>query len=165
MIRSTMAAGALAMLATLTASLPAVGAESRASLSLRNSFRIGNAGVLCTAQSRALSPNLVGMFDRGYSIVCRDAASAVGTLHALRKGADDPLARIAKNRGADVKCDAPKPVTIEGIGALSASDCVDQTNQLAYKFYSAQRGNVVFTAEGLGGYDSALQLGLRTLMA
>jgi CHAT domain-containing protein len=163
MMRAKTLALALGILASAAGSIPGF-AAGKTSLSLRNSFRIGNSGVLCTAQSKAVGPNLVDMFDRGYSIVCRDAASAVGTLQALRKGKDDPLARIAKHRSADLKCEAPKPAKIDGLGSVSASDCIDQSNQLAYKFYSIQRGNVVFTAEGLGGYDSALQYGLRTIV-
>ena len=54
-----------------------------ASLKLTDSFRIGSGGVLCTAQSRIADPALSGMFDRGYRIVCRDAATPVGKLYAL----------------------------------------------------------------------------------
>jgi hypothetical protein len=125
MMRAKTLALALGILASAAGSIPGF-AAGKTSLSLRNSFRIGNSGVLCTAQSKAVGPNLVDMFDRGYSIVCRDAASAVGTLQALRKGKDDPLARIAKHRSADLKCEAPKPAKIDGLGSVSASDCIDQ---------------------------------------
>jgi CHAT domain-containing protein len=159
-----LAFGAIGLVAvSAMMSVPAV--EAAPSLSLRNSFRIGNAGVLCTAQSKAVTPLLVDMFDRGYSIVCRDAASSVGTLHALRKGKDDVYGRIAAKRSTDLKCDAPAAVKVEGIGDAMAMTCTDQTNQLAYKSYTIERGNIVYAAEGLGGYDSALQLGLRTIMA
>ena len=41
-------------------------------------------GVLCTAESLGADRALTGMFDRGYPIVCRDAAVPVGRLYALR---------------------------------------------------------------------------------
>jgi CHAT domain-containing protein len=165
MIRFGGATRILAIAGLLATPVLVSAARPQGSLSLRNSFRIGNAGVLCTAQNRSVGPNLVDMFDRGYVIVCRDAASSVGTMTVLRQGHGDPLARVAKNRDSDILCEAPKPITIEGLGAVSSSDCVDKTNKLAYKFYSVARGSVVYTAEGLGGYDNALQLGLRTIVA
>ena len=72
-------AGALAL------SLPPPAAAEP--LSLLDSFRIGNAGVLCTAQSTVADPALKGLFDRGYRVVCRDAAAPVGTLLAVRSAA------------------------------------------------------------------------------
>ena len=55
------------------------------------------AAVLCTAQSLTADPALSDMFDRGYSITCRDAAVPVGRLYVLRERGDDPAARL---RGA-----------------------------------------------------------------
>jgi hypothetical protein len=55
-------------------------APASASLKLADSFRIGTGGVLCTAQSRPGDRALKSMFDRGYQIVCRDAATPVGSL-------------------------------------------------------------------------------------
>ena len=154
-------------LAVLAFSVPAMApaATQPGGLSLRNSFRIGSSGVLCTAQNRAVSPNLVNMFDRGYRIVCRDAAAPVGRLFALRKGKDDPVARVAANADTPLKCGAPTSVAIGELGNVQASECIDPTNQLAYKSYAYSKGNTVYIADGLGGYDSALQLGLRTIVA
>jgi hypothetical protein len=87
MIKLVFAAAAGALL------LPAAG--STTPLSVRDSFRIGSAGtVFCSAQTLATDPALVGMFDRGYSVVCRDAAQPVGRLYALRQSGD-PTARLA----------------------------------------------------------------------
>ena len=56
-------------------------AEAQSSpLSVRSGFRLGDAGVLCTAQAKPTDPRLRGMFDRGYLITCRDAAGAVACL-------------------------------------------------------------------------------------
>lgn len=156
---------ALVAVAMLGAPVGAPAAPQPGGLSLRNSFRIGTSGVLCTAQNRAVSPNLIDMFDRGYRVVCRDAAAPIGRLFALRAGADDPVARVAKNTETPVDCEAPKAVTIGALANVQARDCVDPTNQLSYKSYAYTKGRVVYIADGLGGYDSALQLGLQTIVA
>lgn len=156
----------VALLVSLAVSLPAAApaATQPGGLSLRNSFRIGSTGVLCTAQNRSTGPMLVGMFDRGYRIVCRDAAAPVGRLFALRADGGDPVARVMANSESPLTCPAPTPVDIEGLGKVNVRECVD-ANQLSYKIYSYTQGRTVYVADGLGGYDSALQLGLRTIVA
>ena len=48
-------------------------------VSYRDSFRVGSgSGLLCTAQAMVADPALTDMFDRGYSVICRDAAVPVG---------------------------------------------------------------------------------------
>ena len=162
-----------ALLAALTIAMPmsapaatkAPKVRDMGSLSLRNSFRIGSTGVLCTAQNRLVSPNLVNMFDRGYRIVCRDAAAPVGRLNALRNGTDDPVARVIRNSDNKIDCQPAVPAQIKELPAAIVHECVDPENQLAYKVYALKKGNTTYTALGLGGYDSALQLGLRTIVA
>ena len=165
MIRNNRPALGFGLLAAFVLGLPALApAAQPGSLSLRNSFRIGSSGVLCTAQNRAVSPVLVSMFDRGYRVVCRDAASPVGRLFALRKAGEDPVARVIANAETPITCEAPAAAKVEGLGEVMLSECID-SNQLAYKLYAYRRGNIVYIADGLGGYDSALQLGLRTMIA
>jgi hypothetical protein len=73
----------------LSLSLPAIAAETaQQPLSVRNSFRIGTSGVTCTAQNAPRDPRLVGIFDRGYRLGCRDAAGAIGTMIAVRRDVD-----------------------------------------------------------------------------
>ncbi len=166
-MRSNRLAIGMGLIAALALGLPAMApaAPKGGPLSLRNSFRIGTSGVLCTAQSRLVSPNLVNMFDRGYRIVCRDAASPVGRLNALRNNGGDPVARVIANSDNKIDCQAPVAAQIEGLSGALLHECTDPTNQLSYKVYALKKGNVTYTALGLGGYDSALQLGLRTLVA
>jgi hypothetical protein len=76
--------GALAM-----ALAPQGVAAQSASIGLRDSLPIGSNG-LCEAQIQ--SPRAgAGLFDRSYLIVCRDAASSVGSLEVV--GATSPLRR------------------------------------------------------------------------
>ena len=71
-----MAARALLFTSTIAVALPAVGAGVLP-IAHRTSFRLGDAGVTCTAQSRATDVRLTGIFDRAYVLTCRDASSAV----------------------------------------------------------------------------------------
>ncbi len=122
-----------------------------ASLQLADSFRIGSGGVLCTAQSRSADPALKSMFDRGYQIVCRDAATAVGNLYALRNTDAQP----------DATCAAPVDAGIAGLPGATVQRC--PRGALTYNRYAVQRGNTMFIADGLAGYASALTLGLRSI--
>jgi len=133
------------------------------SVAVRNSFRIGDSGVLCTAQTRVADPVLKSMFDRGYAIVCRDAATAVGKLYALRTKAGDPLPALAEKRPAGLACAPSTQEEIKGLGAVSLAIC--QTgDKLDYRIYSLTRTGTAYIAEGLGGYDSALRLALVSLV-
>ena len=53
---------------------PAI-AQAETPLSVRTSFRLGDAGVLCSAQVRPTDARLSGIFDRAYQLTCRDAIS------------------------------------------------------------------------------------------
>jgi CHAT domain-containing protein len=157
----------------VTAVLAAIGfvivsnAASRAAtpLSVRDSWRIGNSGTsFCSAQSLTVDAALTGMFDGGYSITCRDAALPVGKLYKLRDTADAP-ARIAADIAKVAKCDAPMRGNVPGLGPVDVLECRLKDASVAYRAYELRRGKVVYSAQGLAGYDSALQLGLRSLVA
>jgi len=126
-------------------------------LSVRDSFRIGNAGVNCTAQLRPMDARLQGLFDRGYAIVCRDAAAPVGNLYALKAG---DAARLA---AADRRCDAVQAAEIPQVTGASVVEC-EGADKLRYRTYSVERKGVLYAAEGLAGYDSALKLGLASIV-
>lgn len=153
---------ALAALVSIAALSPQ---GSAAPLSVRDSFRIGSSGsAICSAQPIATDPGLVDMFDAGYAITCRDAAVPVGKLYKLRDSGD-PAARLAAIRGQQASCQAPKDDTVEGLGNVRVIECRMTDIDVDYRVYEFRQGNAFFTAEGLGGYDSALQLGLRTIVA
>lgn len=151
---------ALSFLA-MAAAAPA--AEPR--ISLQDSFRLGSGGsVVCSAQSSSRDPALKDMFDRSYAIVCRDAAAPVGKLHALRIRGEDPAERLALHRKGKADCRPAPKADMEGVGQVAVQGCT-LDNGLAYRVYSWRRGDRLYVAEGHAGYDSALRLGLRTLVA
>jgi CHAT domain-containing protein len=143
------------------------GTASAQGLSVRQSFRIGSGtATLCTAQSQVQDPAFGNMFDRGYQIVCRDAAVPVGQLYVLRDPGGDAAARLAGLRAGRVTCGGPERVEIEGLGAVEGLICRLDAADVGYRVYVLRRGRgAVYIAEGLGGYDSALRLGLRSLVA
>ena len=137
-------------------------------ISTRQNFRIGSGeGVLCLAQSMASHASLKSMFDRGFEIVCRDAAVPIGTVHALRlEGADDPVARLQQLRSAQVACNAAGTDQVEDVGTVTVSKCTRIDNPaVGYRVYQMKRGKLLYSAEGLEGYDSALRLALRSVVA
>jgi CHAT domain len=140
----------LMLLASAAAAPPALAADG---LSLVDSFRIGNAGVLCSAQSQATDPALKGLFDRGYRIICRDAAAPVGRLYALRSGAP----------ALPAGCPVPAAAAVKGLPGVKVSRCT--IDGLGHVQYQVMRGRTLFVADGLAGYGSALELGLQSLLA
>ena len=166
MIRSkTLALLAAAALPLGLSVLGADGADAQ-QISLRDSFRLGSgAGTLCTAQVAANDPAQKDMFDRAYAIVCRDAAVPVGQLYALRDRGEDPAARLAALRADKATCQTTGQEQLEGLGAVDVAQCTMTDAGVGYRVYSTKRGNTLFVAEGLAGYDSALELALRTVVA
>ena len=134
-------------------------------LSVRDSWRIGNAGTsFCSAQSLTTDRALTGMFDAGYAITCRDAALPVGKLYKLRE-TGDPTSRIAADRNDRATCTQTQRGNIAGLGAVEVTECKLKDADVAYRAYQMRRGRTAYAAQGLAGYDSALQLGLRSLIA
>jgi len=153
--------------AFLLALVLAVPAAARAQpLSVRDSFRIGSGGsLLCSAQSLTTNAAFRDMFDRGYAVTCRDAAVPVGQLYVLRERGGDPAARLAAIRDARVSCQAGEPTDIEGLGRVETLSCRLAAADVAYRVYLRRIRGALYVAEGLGGYDSALRLALRSLVA
>lgn len=156
-LRLTLLASALGCAGTAAA------ARSEPPLSVLNSFRLGDAGVLCTAQSRPADPRLGGLFDRAYGLTCRDAASAVGSLIAVRRSVDLATEPSLLKSGA-LTCGAPASASVEGVGPVTSLTCRDEANRLDYRRYSVTRGKTTYLAEGLAGYDPALRLALSSVV-
>jgi CHAT domain-containing protein len=148
--------GWLAIAALVSGAAVVVQAASPKSLTLAESFRIGDAGVICNAQARVNDASYRSMFDRAYDVVCTDAASPVGKLYAFR--ADQELE--ASFAGAELTCGEGSES-----GGLRRSDCTAKSSGLAYVRYSASRNGHFYAAQGLAAYDAALRLGAQSLMA
>jgi CHAT domain-containing protein len=134
--------------------------------SIANSFRLGDDGI-CQVQSLTRDAAFSGIFDRSWSIVCRDAARPIGKLYALRGNPAETMARMAGLRKSEADCGAA-PLgneSVEDLGAVIAQQCKLVDAPVGYKVLAKSRGNILWVAEGLSGYDSALKLGLRTIIA
>lgn len=134
--------------------------------SLADSFRLGSGGgVLCQVQTRTRDAAISGIFDRAWAIVCRDAARPIGKLYALR--GPDALARLAELRRAETDCAGTLPTSeaVDDLGSVRTEQCRIAGVAVGYKVFALTKGNITWVAEGLSGYDSALKLGLRTIIA
>lgn len=136
---------------------------------LVESFRIGSeGGALCQVASRSDDTAIAGMFDRAWSILCRDSAVPVGTIHALRPaGGEDEAATVARTMGAGMEAMACAPAGGGALGdgtAVTARNCTGASG-LTYRVVSVRRGRVVYVARALDAYAGAMDLGLRSILA
>src|SRR5438309_504701 len=159
MRRTVLVAGALA--AALAGTAPSTAATP---LSVRDSWRIGSSGTsFCSAQSLTVDKALTGMFDAGYSITCRDAVLPVGKLYKIRSAAD-AAARLAADRASHAECQPARRGSVVGVGAVDVFDCKLKDAAVDYRAYEVKRGSLIYASQGLAGYDSALVLGLKSLL-
>ena len=155
----------LAIAASVAVIVGAAPSPAATPLSVRDSWRIGSSGTsFCSAQSLTSDKALTGMFDLGYAITCRDAALPVGKLYKLR---DDSTAaaRIAADRADRAVCSATHRGNLASLGPVDVTDCKLKDANVVYRAYTLRRGRLIYAVQGLGGYDSALQLALRSLVA
>ena len=169
MTRQTFKRTARAVAVALWCGLAAAGTvraqDAAGSLTTRDSFRIGSRGVLCSAQSDPMNTAISGMFDRAYAIVCRDAAAEIGRLYAVRTTGENTGPAFVERRKVAMDCG---PAATQDVGALrsvSVIDCARAEDGLPFRLYAVSRGDVLFVAEGLRGYDSAVALGLEALVS
>ncbi len=138
------------------------GASAQASQpSLMDSFRIGSGGgALCQAQAKSSDLAFEGMFDRSWALVCRDAEQPIGQIFALRDGTSSFDERLNRARGRSSNCGEWVEAAITDLSQVSKKTCDG-----GYVIYRHQAGKNSYFAQGLSAYDSALQLGLRTVIA
>ena len=136
---------------------PAGHADDATDILTRESFPIGSSdGALCEVQSQLRDPAIASMFDRAWSIFCRDAAQPVGKVYALR--GSDVIARLsALPRIVDCGPVALGP-------ELTAVDCPAPASGLAGRRYVAQRNGVTYVVEGIAAYDDALRLAAQSVI-
>lgn len=160
--------GLLGAMALLVAGvIPADLAARSLPLAVRSSFRLGSGGVVCTAQVAPRDPRLTGMFDRGYTLSCRDAAGPIGTLIAVRHALPldgAPTPEVPAAAGAGRVCGAIGRASIAELGDVSAMICRDPASGLDYRSYGLVRGETSYRVEGLAAYDAALRLALASIV-
>jgi len=129
---------------------------------LADNFPLGSGGTsICRAQSLSNDAALQNIFDRAWSIVCRDAAAPVGHIYALR----GTLTDVEKRLDASLACKPDDAITLPDAGATQVATCTGSIQGVGFRRYRLQRGRTVYVAEGLTGYDSALTLALRSIVA
>ncbi len=149
--------------------MPALGVASAANAQMqradnpliRDSFPIGsNEGALCQVQSALADPAIDGMFDRVWTIYCRDAALPVGRLYALRSS-PSVIARVDQHGGlAGCQVDAaPAPVA-----AWQPSQCTMRNGALAARRYIFSSSGTTFVVEGVDAYRDALQAAMQSII-
>ncbi|HKX89679.1 MAG TPA: CHAT domain-containing protein, partial [Sphingopyxis sp.] len=117
----------------------------------RDSFAIGGeGGSLCEVQATVRDGVVKGMFERAWTIICRDASQPVGTVRELRATSAEALARIEQARAGTVTC------TADGSCTLGSSN-------VAWTTRIETQGKVSYTVEGFAAYGDALNLALESV--
>ena len=160
-ISSIILAGCGAVLLLSGGAIVTPAASQSEPLSIRSNFRIGDAGVRCTAQNAPAEPRLKGMFDRAYRLTCRDAAGDVGKLLVLRDS--ENLSTQPEAAGEDATCGSAENADIEMVGDVTKLTCNDNTFGVSYRSYSLEAGGRTYLVEGLAGYDPVLRLALASV--
>jgi hypothetical protein len=156
------------LVASAVLTMPTVAPTAEVRPSLQDSFALGGSEgeSLCQVESKGRDPAIGGMFDRAWVIICRDAARPIGHLYGLRGDAQTIAARLGPIRAAEASCDqAPAETTVADLGSATRTDCHLNGADVGYRVYQIRQGDTVWIAEGLAGYDDALTLGLRTVVA
>ncbi len=129
-------------------------------VSLMNSFPIGSNG-LCEAQIMEPQPG-AGLFDRGYTVICRDAAAPVGTLWVVRDGAGgDPVARFLP---APADCTAAnEALAPEALGNGRTLSCQERGQGVNRLLAFGEIDGRTYAGQSVAAYKDVVRLGLETL--
>lgn len=130
------------------------------SVALRDTFPVGSNG-LCEAQIQAPDAG-AGLFDRKYTILCRDAAASIGTMWVVRgKLADEAAARFV---GAGASCTEMQGAEMPaGLKEGKRLICSREGSIIRTQLLVGEVGNRTFAATGLSAYSTALELGVASL--
>ncbi|WP_294038597.1 CHAT domain-containing protein [Sphingopyxis sp.] len=118
---------------------------------LRDSFSIGDqGGSLCEVQATVRDSVVKGMFDRAWTIVCRDASQPIGYVRVLRAPPAEARARIEQGRAGTILCAAD-------------GTCTVKDSNVGWTTRIEEAGDTTYTAEGFTAYDDALNLALESI--
>lgn len=131
--------------------------------SYAQSFRIGSSGPVCEAQAVSGGPSArSSVFDRRWTLLCREVARPIGAAAFVRSGAAP-----APGDGLDeaLDCSGVARVSLAGANGAVVQSCRGQTSGAAYRSYALPTARGTWSVTGLAAFDSALQLTLRSLVA
>ena len=139
------------VLALLAFAAPGTALAQGSDPTLRDSFSIGDrGGSLCEVQATVRDGVIKGMFERAWTIICRDASQPVGYVRELRATSAEALARIGQGRAGTIAC-APD-------GACTVKD-----SNIAWQTRIEAEGNISYSVEGFAAYSDALDLALESV--
>lgn len=129
-------------------------------VALLDSVPIGD-NELCVAQIRSPQSG-DGLFDRRYVVICRDAASPVGSLAVLDDVSENDLIAEAQARGGTCtpRSNAAAP---QGLNNASTYDCTASNSGLRTQVVVGTSAGKTYVANGIAAYGDALRLGLANL--
>ena len=145
----------------LSAPLQPVAAQNgERPVSYSDTFPIGANG-LCEAQIMPPQPG-AGLFDRGYTIVCRDAAAPVGTLWVLR-GAQGSEAQARFLPSAECR-EGGETAVPDALGDSESFSCTDSELGTRRILVAGEAGGRLYAGEAITAYSDAVRLGIATLV-
>jgi len=161
---ATLCTAALAASAVLWAVPGTTQSADTLPISLRDAFPVGS-NALCEAQIQQPDAG-AGLFDRKYSIICRDAAAPIGTMWVVRgdySGNEaERFAGPGSNCATSQRGDVPETIS----GALNDTrrlTCSTGASIIRTEVLVGEAGGRTYAASGLSAYDKALELGLASL--
>lgn len=117
----------------------------------RDSFSIGDqGGSLCEVQATVRDAVVKGMFERAWTIICRDASQPVGTVRELRATPSEARARIEQARAGTVTC-------------ATDGACTLRNSNVAWTTRVETEGKVAYSVEGFAAYSDALNIALESV--
>lgn len=135
--------------------------QQQLAVSLRDAFPIGSNG-LCEAQIIAPDSG-AGLFDRRYSVICRDAAAPIGMLWVVKGSLASQAATRFVSQQAECK-PVPAGAAPAGLSNFAQLDCSSGGSILRTEVLAGEAGGRTFAASGLAAYSKALELGLTSLV-
>ena len=130
--------------------------------SFADTFRIGNAGPVCEAQSVPAGAAHQSVYDRKWLLLCHEVARPIGAAWFVRYAG-----RLAPGQGLDEALDCAEPggASVSGLAGVLVRNCRGRSSGLEYRSYTHTSDRGTHVVEGLAAFDSALQLTMRSLVS
>ncbi|MDY7099168.1 MAG: CHAT domain-containing protein [Pseudomonadota bacterium] len=154
-----LASGAALWAAPMTAQL-----SKSQPISLRDTFPVGS-NALCEAQILPPEPG-GGLFDRKYSVICRDAAAPIGTLWVVRGAHSADASQRFGGPGSNCATSNEGSIPESLNGALNSArryTCEVAGGAIRTELLVGEANGRTYAASGLAAYDKALELALASL--